>query len=179
MMFIGLNSQIFSQKRIKCIHRPKKNFTDAVFVEDFQPFQSGLFQLLSKNWEEISQSNHFRILSEEKRRTIGKYVGLDKKKLAHLVNETIYQIAIGKKEEFRLFVIKRKSNNKDLLEIVLFDPNHLFFFSKKKSKYPYGEGVVCLSNIFNKDLNEKKINCSGTEEGPQEKALIRKKDKRE
>jgi len=118
-MFIGLNSQIFSQKRIKCIHRPEKNFTDAVFVEDFQPFQSGLF------------------------------------------------------------VIKRKSNNKDLLEIVLFDPNHLFFFSKKKSKYPYGEWGVCLSNIFNKDSNEKKINCSGIEEGPQEKALMRKKDKRE
>ena len=167
-MLFGFNTTYF---RRSCVHFPQENFTNALFLEDCRNFQLALLQTNNnhsqKSWEEIKKSPHCRYLENDNDyKRIGKYLGLTKKEIDKLINnEFVYQIPLGEDEKFRAYGILKVLGNKHYFEFLLFDPNHLFYLNPEKNEYPYGSGAVCLMS---------KENCSGINEKPKDKKLIRK-----
>ena len=155
MLYIGL-SQFFWRTNYgsECVHLPKLNFTDALFKEDCYSFQLALVQSFTRTWEEIEKSPHCHHLSEiaDRGKLAKDYLRLTKKEIDQIKNiNTIYQIALDEKDKFRAYGIKRKFREADYFEILLFDPNHLFYLNKIKGKYPFRAEAACLMDCLGKE----------------------------
>ena len=153
-MFFTVSSRAF-----RCVHAPE--FTNALFSEKCQPFQLAFLKMLSdyapKTWKEIRKiSKHGHYLEDYEKKRIGQYLGLTSKEMQSLVNNyTVCQIAIDEKENYRIFGILEDFANTHLFKILLFDPNHLFYYNPNKSQYPWGSEAICLFSKENCSL----VNC--------------------
>lgn len=172
---IGLSSYLRISGRNWCAHLPQKNFTDALFKEDCQSFKMFLGQLIAKNWEKLLESDNCFPLERVDRKRLGNYLNLTSNEIDNLINNEIYQVELNEGDKFRVYgivrEIKDKFGSKDYFEILLFDPNHLFFPNKRKDKYPFGDKTICLMDCLGGDKRGK---CSLVDEPPENKKLIRK-----
>lgn len=172
---IGFNSYLRIKGRDWCIHLPKSNFTDALFKEDCQLFKALLSQLIAKNWEMLLESDNCFPLGRNDRKRLGDYLGLTNNEINNLINNEIYQVELDGGNKFRVYGIVReirdKFGGKDYFEILLFDPNHLFFLNERIGKYPFGNKAICLMDCLGGDKGGE---CSLVNEPPENKSLVKK-----
>lgn len=149
---IGFSSYLRVNGRNWCIHLPQKNFTDALFKEDCQFLKMLLSQLIAKNWEELLENDNCFPLEPNDRKRLGSYLDLTSNEVNNLINNEIYQVELKKGDKFRVYgivkEIRDKFGSKDYLEILLFDPNHLFFLNERIDKYPFGDKAICLMDCL-------------------------------
>jgi hypothetical protein len=108
-----------------------------------------IYDYSNKRLEEINSKHRHRLKEADSER-LGKYLGLTKRETANLkANEAVYQIALNEKDHKRIFGILKTVGNQQVFETLLLDPNHLFYYNPRKSKYPTGSEVVCLLNKEN------------------------------
>jgi hypothetical protein len=174
---IGFSSYLRTNGRNWCIHLPQENFTDALFKEDCQPFKMLLSQMITKRWEELLESdNCFSLKKPNDRKKLGNFLGLTNNEINNLINNEIYQVEINKGDKFRVYgiikEIRDKFGSKDYFEILLFDPNHLFYTNEGRDKYPFGDKAICLMECLSGNKIEE---CFLVNETPKNKNLIRKK----
>lgn len=172
-LFIGISPYLREHNGRLCVHLPKENFTDALFQEDCQTFHAALAHLITRKWEEITESSHYHpILEQDEREKLGDYLGLSTNETNKLLTSNIiYQISLDEKGKFRVYGIKSRIGNKDHFEILLFDPNHLFHPNPKKSYYPFGAEAICLMDCLSGNKGER---CPKLNEEPKDKRLIKK-----
>ena len=75
------------------------------------------------------------------------------KEIDNLVaHDNIYQIAVEEDGIGRAYgILKKKFANHGLFDFLFIDPNHLFHYNQKKSKYPKKEEAKCIMQEKNCD----------------------------